>query len=259
MKPKISVHKFSSCDGCQLAFLNAGEALLDLAERADITHFIEAGPYNPDEPVDIAFVEGSISTAKEEARIQSIRAGSRLLIALGACATAGGIQALRNLDDHEAWKQAVYAEPQYIETLATSRPIAEVVDVDLEIPGCPVNGAQVMAVAAQLLADLPPAWPAEKLCMECKRRGNPCVVVTRGEPCLGPITHGGCNALCPAHDRGCYGCFGPAPEADAKIWAARLRDLGLSDAQIANRYLFITSHAEPLRSAGLKRREGSTA
>ncbi|MGB0721523.1 MAG: sulfhydrogenase subunit delta [Gammaproteobacteria bacterium] len=252
-KPRVAVHKFSSCDGCQLAFLNAGEALLQLAERVEIVHFAEAGPFDPETPVDIAFVEGSISTGDEVERIRAVRANSRLLVTLGACATAGGIQALRNIADHEAWKGAVYASPEHIETLAQSRAVAELVPVDFEIQGCPVNGAQVMAIVSQLLVSATPRLPGANVCMECKRAGNACVMVTGDEPCMGPITRGGCGALCPGVGRACYGCFGPVADAGGnetvRNWMDRLHRMGEPDEAVAQRLLFINAHAPRWRKA----------
>jgi len=208
-RPTVAVHKFSSCDGCQLAFLNAGEALLTLAQRVDIVHFAEAGMMAEDAPVDIAFVEGSLNTAHDLQRIRQVRAQSRYLITIGACATAGGVQALRNLHDAKGWHQAIYAYPEYLDSLATAKPIASQVKVDLELWGCPVNTQQVMQAVSTLLHGATPALPQEKVCAECKRRGNVCVVVAQGQACLGPSTHAGCGAICPAFGRGCYGCYGP--------------------------------------------------
>ncbi len=208
-KPTVAVHKFSSCDGCQLAFLNAGEALLELAEKVEIVHFAEAGMLNETAEVDIAFVEGSINTRHDEERIRQIRANSRYLITLGACATSGGVQALRNLHDGDGWHQAIYASPEYLDSLATATPISHHIKVDLELWGCPVNTKQVMQAVASLLHGAQPAFTQEKVCAECKRRGNVCILISEGKPCLGPYTHAGCNAICPAFGRGCYGCYGP--------------------------------------------------
>ncbi len=208
-KPTVAVYKFSSCDGCQLAFLNAGEALLQLAERVEILHFAEAGMLNEDVQVDIAFVEGSVNTHHDEERIRQVRANSRYLITIGACATAGGVQALRNIHDNGGWHQAIYAHPEYLDSLSTATAIAKHVKVDLELWGCPVNTQQVMQAVATLLHGANPAVSRESVCAECKRRGNVCVVVAQGQHCLGPHTHAGCNAICPHMGRGCYGCYGP--------------------------------------------------
>lgn len=251
-RPSVAVHKFSSCDGCQLAFLNLGEDLLRLAELVDIRHFLEAGIADESAAVDIAFVEGSVSTSEDAAKLQRIRANSRYLVTIGACATAGGLQALRNLHDAKAWTAAVYASPEFIDSLDQVSPIRDVVKVDLELWGCPVNSRQVMAAVQQLLFGVAPLQQQDKLCLDCKRAGNPCVLVTRGEPCLGPVTHTGCGALCPRFGRACYGCYGPAPGGNTESLAACFAGLGLAPDAVARRFELITSAAEPFRSTGAK-------
>lgn len=251
-KFKLAVHKFASCDGCQLAFLNAGPQLLQLAQLVEIVHFAEAGPVDPDAQVDIAFVEGSITTAEDVERIRRIRAKSRFLIAIGACATAGGLQALRNLADAEQWVKEVYARPDYIRSLPTSTAIAEHVDVDFELWGCPVSMAQVVAAIRALLFGVAPVDDADKVCMECKRSLAVCVLVSRGEPCLGPVTRTGCGALCPRFGRDCYGCFGPAETPNTDALGRRFEGLGLVRDEVARRFLFINSGAPTFRDAGLR-------
>lgn len=243
-RPKIAVHKFSSCDGCQLAFLNAGEDLLRLAELVDIRHFLEAGMSDETAEVDIAFVEGSISTADETGRIRRVREHSRYVVTLGACATAGGLQALRNLDgEHEAWKRAIYARPEFIDSLDRAEPVRDHIKVDFELWGCPVNGRQVLATVQQLLFGVAPLDDRDKLCMECKRQQLACVMVTRGAPCMGPVTRTGCGALCPRFGRDCYACFGPAENTNGTAMSARLAGLGLPPSDVARRFLLINSQA----------------
>ena len=250
-KPRIAVHKFASCDGCQLAFLNLGETLLELAALVDIVHFAEAGPVDPDAPVDIAFVEGSITTREDLSRIQRVRANSRYLITIGACATAGGLQALRNLADGHGWLAAVYAHPEYIDALATSTPIARHVKVDLELWGCPVNGRQVLAAVRALLNGVPPVEDNEKVCMACKRNQTVCVLVTKGAACMGPVTRTGCGAICPRFGRDCYACYGPAETINAAALSRRFAGLGLLPDAIARRFLSMNAAApEFLAAAG---------
>ena len=254
-KPRVAVHKFSSCDGCQLAFLNLGEPLLQLMQRVDIVHFPEAGPYDEETEVEVAFVEGSVATPHDVERLSKIRQQSRYLVAIGACATAGGIQALRNMHDAPGWISGVYAQPQHIELLDQATPIAEHVRVDLALWGCPVNGQQVVGAVNALLAGYLPKPDLSALCLECKRQGNICVMVTQGIPCLGPITHTGCGSICPHMQRDCYGCFGPVADANMTAFGARLSDLGLTDNQVADRLHFINSHAEPTRASGMHWRD----
>ncbi len=209
MNPTLAVWKFASCDGCQLSLLDCEDELLAVADRVDIVYFLEASSATVEGPYDISIVEGSITTEHDARRIQEIREASGLLIAIGACATSGGIQALRNYADIDGFVTAVYASPGYISTLATSTPIAEHVQVDLELQGCPINKRQLLEAISALLAGRKPNLPATAVCVECKRAGIPCLMVARGVPCLGPVTHAGCGALCPAYARGCFGCYGP--------------------------------------------------
>ena len=256
-KPKLAVHKFSSCDGCQLALLNLGEPLLQLPELVDIVHFAEAGPSDPVAWADIALVEGSVSTPEDVARIRQVRESSGLLITIGACATAGGLQALANFADRDAWMAAVYARPDYIETLQQSNPIVDYVKVDFEIPGCPVNSRQVLGALRDLLSGVRPRSETQSLCMECKRQGLVCTLVSKGEPCMGPVTVSGCGALCPGVGRGCYGCYGPVKQINDQSLADRFEALGLARQASARRFHFITSHAPGFRQAGERLKDDS--
>lgn len=211
-KPKVGVFKFASCDGCQLSLLAAEDELLTITDKIDLAYFLEATSHIDLGPYDVALVEGSITTPDDAARIRDVRQRSKFLITIGACATAGGIQALRNWADHEEFLRAVYARPDYIHSLATSTPIADHVRVDFELRGCPINHHQLVEVIASLVAGRKPRTPSHSVCLDCKRRGTVCVTVTQGIPCLGPLTQSGCGAICPAYDRGCYGCFGPAKQ-----------------------------------------------
>jgi len=251
-KPRVAMHKFSSCDGCQLALLNLGEDLLALAERVDLVHFAEAGPLDPDADVDVAFVEGSVSTAEDLERIQHIRQHSRLLIPIGACATAGGIQALRNGADGAQWIAQIYAHPEAITSLAQSTPISSHVKVDFELWGCPVSGRQMLAVVNSLLLGVAPHDDADKVCTECKRRGYPCVLVSRGVPCMGPVTRTGCGALCPGLGRDCYGCYGPAENANTDALSAQFASQGLTPQAIAQRFQSVNNQAPVFLAAADK-------
>ena len=211
-RPRVAVFKFASCDGCQLTLLDAEDELLRVAGAVDFVHFLEASSRVESGPYDLALVEGSITTAEDAERIRAVRRDARFLVTIGACATAGGIQALRNWADHAEFLRAVYAQPHYISTLATSTAIADHVPVDFELRGCPIDRGQLLEVITAFLANRRPRVRAECVCPDCKRRGTVCVTVARGVPCLGPVTQAGCGAICPSYDRGCYGCFGPAPQ-----------------------------------------------
>ena len=205
----LAVWKFASCDGCQLSILDCEDELLALAERLDVAYFPEAGPTRSQDAYDVSIVEGSITTPADAVRIREVRSRSRHLIAIGACAVAGGIQALRNFADVDDFMSVVYATPEYISTLATSTPASEHVRVDFELQGCPPDKGQLLELIGAFLNDRRPAISSHSVCVECKRAGNVCVMVAHGTPCLGPVTHAGCGALCPSYHRGCYGCFGP--------------------------------------------------
>lgn len=256
-KPRIAVHKFTSCDGCQLAFLNLGETLLQLAEMVDIVHFAEAGPVAPAAGVDIAFVEGSVSTPDEIERIRTIRAHSRWLVPIGACATAGGIQASRNHADHAHWMAEIYASPETIASLSTSTPISAHVKVDLELWGCPVNGRQVLGALRSLLFGVLPveATSADKVCLECKRRQQVCVLVAKGLPCMGPVTRTGCGALCPGFGRECYACYGPAENLNAASLAGWIEGLGYAPGAVARRFLTVNNAAPEFAAAAAAARQ----
>ena len=231
-RPKLAVWKFASCDGCQLTLLDCEDELLDLARAVDISHFLEATSAIDDGPYDLSLVEGSITTPHDAARIKDIRAKSKLLVSIGACATAGGIQALRNYADVGADTRAVYAHPDYIDTLDTSTPISAHVDVDLELHGCPVSKSQLIELITALLASRKPRIPNTAQCVECKQHGTTCVMVSHGVPCLGPVTRAGCGNLCPSIGRGCFGCFGPVDGANTASLAAQLAALDTPPAAI---------------------------
>lgn len=208
-KPKLAVWKFASCDGCQLSLLDCEDELLDIVGEVEIAYFLEATRATARGPYDLSLVEGSITTAHDAERIHAIRRQSKRLVTIGACATAGGIQALRNYRQVEDFIAAVYAHPAYIDTLAKSTPIADHVRVDFELRGCPINHRQLLELLSAFLSDRRPTIPTYSECLECKRKGTVCVMVAQGKTCLGPVTQAGCGNLCPSRDRGCYGCFGP--------------------------------------------------
>jgi coenzyme F420-reducing hydrogenase gamma subunit len=227
MEPTLAVWKFASCDGCQLTLLDCEDELLALAGRVRIAHFLEATSAHLDGPYDVSLVEGSVTTPSDVERIREVRAASKVLVSIGACATAGGVQALRNLADVKEFASVVYAQPHFIETLATSTPIADHVVVDYELRGCPIDRRQLLEFLTALLAGRRPNLPTHSVCFECKTRGTPCLLV-RGTPCLGPVTQAGCGALCPTYDRGCFGCFGPMATPNPESLMGRLRTAGMS-------------------------------
>jgi coenzyme F420-reducing hydrogenase gamma subunit len=236
--PTLAVWKFASCDGCQLSLLDCEDELLRVAGAVRIAHFLEASRAVVAGPYDVSLVEGSITTEGDAERIRRIRAESGKLVAIGACATAGGIQALRNLADIDEFRSIVYARPEYISTLDKSLPISAYVPVDLELRGCPIDRGQLVDTLAALLVGRRPNLPLHSVCFQCKARGTTCLLVAGGTPCLGPVTAAGCGAICPAYGRGCYGCFGPAATANVAALTAQLRATGMDDDAI--RRLFAT-------------------
>jgi len=226
-KPKLAVWKFASCDGCQLSLLDCEDELLAVAGAIEIANFPEASRAVEPGPYDLSLVEGSITTPHDAERIKEVRKQSKHLVTIGACATAGGIQALRNFKDVNEFMDIVYAHPEYISTLETSTAIADHVPVDFELRGCPINKEQLLEVINAFLHDRKPNIAHNSVCMECKQRGTPCITVTQGVPCLGPVTQAGCGAICPAYNRGCYGCFGPMETPNTESLANWLLDKGM--------------------------------
>jgi sulfhydrogenase subunit delta len=243
----LAVWKLASCDGCQLSLLDCEDELLAIAEHIEIAHFLEASSAVADGPYDLSLVEGSVTTPQDAERIREIRRLSHRLVTIGACATAGGIQALRNFGDVDEFRRIVYARPEYIESLARSSAIAEHVLVDYELRGCPIDKRQLLEVIAAFLHGRRPEIATDSVCGECKRRGTVCVMVARGTPCLGPVTQAGCGAICPAYGRGCYGCFGPMETPNTAALAEWWRRLGVDDADLVRAFRTFNADAPAFR------------
>jgi coenzyme F420-reducing hydrogenase gamma subunit len=248
-RPKLAVWKFASCDGCQLSLLNCEDELLSIAEAVHIAYFPEATRAVVEGPYELSLVEGSITTPEDVKRIHEIRAKSGTLVTIGACATAGGIQALRNWADVDEYRSIVYAHPEYLSTLDTSTPIASHVDVDYELRGCPVDKGQLVEVLSAFLNGRKPRIPTYSVCVECKLKGNVCVPIASGQPCLGPVTQAGCGALCPSYGRGCYGCFGPQDSANTDSLTRQLVELGMGKDDIVRVYRTFNAGAPEFASA----------
>jgi len=242
-KPKLAVWKFTSCDGCQLSLLDLEEELLTIVSAVEIAYFLEASRATVRGPYDLSLVEGSISTPREADLIQKVRRQSKFLVTIGACATAGGIQALRNFADVRAFLDIVYPHPEYIRTLREARPIADHVPVDFELRGCPINKYQLLELINAYLNGRRPNIPTHSVCMECKRKSVVCVLVAEGIPCLGPVTQAGCGALCPSHRRGCYGCFGPMESPNPPSLGERMEALGMDQADIVRIFRTFNAYA----------------
>ncbi len=246
-KPKIAVWKFASCDGCQLSLLDCEDELLSVVGAVDIANFPEASRAVVKGPYDLSLVEGSITTPHDAERIHKVRRASKYLVTIGACATAGGIQALRNFKDVKEFTSYVYARPEYIETLNKSTPIADHVFVNYELRGCPINKRQLLEVISAFLHGRKPNVPPHSVCIECKLRGTVCVMVAQGIPCLGPVTQAGCGAICPAYDRGCYGCFGPKETPNTSSLSAWWVRHGAGSTDLVRAFRSFNAYAEPFR------------
>lgn len=246
-RPKLAVWKFSSCDGCQLSILDCENELLPVAEEVDVSYFLEASSAVTKGPYDVSLVEGSMSTSHDLKRIQKVRRESKVVVAIGACATAGGIQALRNFKDVKDFISLVYAKPEYIETLDHSTPISEHISVDFELRGCPINKLQLVELITATLNARKPNIPTYSVCMECKIRGNTCIMVSKGIPCLGPVTQVGCGAICPSYNRGCYACFGPKETPNTESLSSRFQQLNMKDEDILRAYRTFNANAEAFR------------
>ena len=251
-KPKLAVWKFASCDGCQLSLLDCEDELLALAGEVEIAYFLEATSARVRGPYDLSLVEGSVTTAHDAKRIEQVRKASRFLVTIGACATSGGIQALRNFGDVGEWTPIVYANPQYISTLAESTPISAHVKVDLELHGCPIDKGQLVETISAFLGGRRPNLPATSVCFECKARGTPCVMVANGTPCLGPVTRAGCGALCPFYARGCFGCFGPMETPNTEALAQRWKELGVDERGLVRAFRTFYAAAAPFEEESVR-------
>jgi sulfhydrogenase subunit delta len=246
-KPRLAVFKFASCDGCQLSLLDCEDELLAVADAVEIAYFVEARRRTRSGPYDVTLVEGSVTTPEEVERIKEVRRQTRFLVAIGACATAGGIQALRNWANVSDFTEAVYPHPEYIETLADSQPISAYVPVDFELRGCPISKSQLLELVTSLLIGRKPRVPSYSVCLECTRRGVVCLPVSQGVPCLGPAVQAGCGAICPAYNRGCYGCFGPAPSGNPDALVEQWLALGQSTTAVAHAFRSFNGYAPIFR------------
>ncbi|MEE8374381.1 MAG: NADH:ubiquinone oxidoreductase [Dehalococcoidia bacterium] len=215
-KPRVAIFDFTCCEGCQLQIVNLEEELLDLISVINPVEWREAMSDHADE-YDIAIIEGSITRLPDEERLKEIRARTKTLIALGACATTGGVNKLKNRFDINDVKRTVYGDSAHMPHLDTAptKALDEVVKVDYKVHGCPINNKEFAYIVRCLLMDKTPIIPRYPVCVECKMRGNPCRFEF-DEICLGPITRAGCEAKCPSAGFWCYGCRGYVGKPNAE-------------------------------------------
>ena len=246
-KPRLAVFKMSSCDGCQLSLLDAEDELLAVLGEIELAYFPEASSKMQKGPYDIGLVEGSITTPQNVEEIRQIRKSCKHLITIGACATAGGIQALRNWKDVKEFTRIVYASPEYISTLDRSMPVSAYVHVDYELWGCPINKYQLLELISALLNKRKPNISSHSVCIECKLKGNVCIMVAKGIACMGPVTHAGCGAICPSYNRGCYACYGPNDSANAPSMTNWFKKIDVPVYDIIMKYRTFNSYTVPFR------------
>ncbi|MCA9876074.1 MAG: hypothetical protein KC441_20520 [Anaerolineales bacterium] len=240
VKPRVAFFDFTSCEGCQLTVVDSLQYHPELLDVVDIVEFREASSDHSDD-YQIAFIEGSCSRESDEPRLRQIRETADIVVALGACAHLGGINAIRNRQSLKDVREYVYDGRAYWFETYQPRAISAVITVDLVVPGCPISGAEFVRVVKGLLQGRflePPDYP---LCIECKLKENVCVF-QRGQICLGPITRAGCDAVCPAYGTGCEGCRGLIANPSLPAFYAVLEEHGLSTEDIENRLsMFLTN------------------
>jgi sulfhydrogenase subunit delta len=230
MKPRVAIFDFGCCEGCQLQIVNLEEQILDLLGAVDVVMWREAMAEKAEE-YDIAIIEGSITQEHEMERLRGIREKAKLLIAIGACAVTGGVNAIKNRFNLQEVSQYVYGENYELFPTIETRPLSAVVKVDAVVPGCPINRGEFVEVVKALLLGKKPVLPNNAVCVECKQKDNVCVF-NEGQFCLGPVTRGGCTAICPSFGEGCTGCRGLVPEPNLHSHNQVLAEHGLQPDQI---------------------------
>lgn len=240
IRPKVAFFDFTGCEGCQLTVIDALQTHPELLEVVDIVEFREAMSEKAD-TYDIAFIEGSCARESDEARLREIRQKAALVVALGACAHLGGINAIRNSQNLDYIRRYVYGEHAELFAAYAARPIAEIISVDAVLPGCPIDRDEFIQVVTILLQGRIPKPPDFAVCIECKLQENVCVY-QRGQVCLGPVTIAGCRAICPTYGVGCDGCRGFIPYPQIESMRQVMRDYGLLESEIdAKMSMFLTN------------------
>ena len=229
-KPKVAFFEFTSCEGCQLTVLDSLQDHPELLDAVEIVQFREAMSERG-EDYQIAFIEGSCSRPGDETKLREIRERATFVVALGACAHLGGVNAIRNRFPLEDVRQYVYGDKSEWYDTYPARPISAVIPVDATLPGCPIDRDEFIMAVTHLLQGRLPYIPDNPVCIECKLKGNVCVFL-RGMTCLGPITLGGCDAICPSYGQGCDGCRGLISAPNIPALKAVLAEHGMDEGQI---------------------------
>ena len=236
-KPRISFHDFTSCEGCQLQVLNCEDELLDILGAVEIVQFREAIDQKSDE-YDIAFIEGAFTRESDRARLEHIRKCAKIVVALGACATTGGLNVLKNYRGIEKSMKTVYGDAAKWYETSPARPIDDVIKVDYKIHGCPIPQDEFLEVVKSLLAGRKPQIPDYPVCVECKLRENVCLY-HKGQYCMGVVARAGCKAWCPSYGGRCYACRGLISDPNSNAAKDVLQEFGLTlDKVLAEFQLF---------------------
>lgn len=241
-KPRVAFFSFSSCEGCQLVVLTIEEQLLELVNLIDIVSFREAMSEKSDD-YDIAFVEGSITTTAEIERIKKIRNTAKVIIALGACATIGGINCLKNQYEMDKVKNIVYGKMADNYDTIPARPIESVIKVDYWIQGCPIDKDEFIEVTKAILLGKKPRIPEYPVCVECQMKENVCLF-EKGMICLGPVTRAGCKAICPTYNDGCVGCRGLIEDPNLSSHKNLLTEHGLTVSEAISQYMLFGGNSK---------------
>ena len=241
-KPRVAFFSFSSCEGCQLVVLTIEEQLLELVNLIDIVSFREAMS-EKSEDYDIAFVEGSITRTSEIERINKIRDTAKIVIALGACATIGGINSLKNQFEMDKVKEIVYGKTANDYETIPTRPIEAVIKVDYWIQGCPIDKDEFIEVTKAILLGKKPRIPDYPVCVECQMRENVCLF-EKGIVCMGPVTRAGCKAICPTYNDGCTGCRGLIDDPNLSSHKNLLSEHGLTVDEAISQYMLFGGNSK---------------
>jgi sulfhydrogenase subunit delta len=234
-KPRVAVFKFTSCSGCQLEILNLENDLLDVLNLIDLTYFPMASRSYSQGPFDIGLVEGAITTPEEIEAIKDVRKQIKTLIALGTCACYGGLPSMKNWQTERESAEKVYDNPSVIHSVKAYG-IDEYVKVDAYLKGCPINKDELVEFIKGACLDIKPYLRPHSVCVECRLKENPCLFITKGKVCLGPVTSAGCNALCPTLNRPCEGCRGPANDPNVPSLARTMAEYGLTQEEVQRKF-----------------------
>lgn len=242
MKPRVAFFDFTGCEGCQLEALNFEQELLDILNAVEIVNFREAMTERSDD-YDIAFIDGAITTPSGVERIKKIREQAKVLVAIGACATIGGINCLKNFYPLEEVKRIVYGDSAHYYQTITAQPVDAVVPVDYYVYGCPMTQSEYLKVLKALLQGKKPEIPNYPVCTECKKAGNECVFL-KGQTCMGPVTRAGCGAICVSAGQVCWGCRGLVPDPNTNSEKEVLQKYGLTPEEVIAKFRMFVGFSE---------------